>query len=813
MNLTIDFIKDSLVFNKDRECFAMYELESYNNSFLSEDKKLANFQNLQRLIAQTGSSLQILNLSIEESISAVQEGSKKLVKGDLKELAYEYLDRQTDYLTAVHESDNEYDRKTYLVFKLSNDNEEVTINNLVTDSKTFIKDLFNSTNKILFDDFTKIDSKILERFQSIENLLNSKITTRLKVRRVTINEIGYIVESINGMRGYAYNEYFFMPEVSQSDNEVKMNRHEITNLFDVGITEHQRFLKLEHETGTSYVAYLTLSRVTGELTFPDSQILFYQEEMFDYPNNTSLHIEPINNKKSLSTIRTKKIELKDLDDNALNAGNSTSNNFYDAMQDADELESYLESTRDSMYKLSYLVRVSADTEEKMLQRVAETKDFYESYNFRLQRPFGDQVGLHEEFLPCSSRCLNDYVQYVTSDFIASLGIGATHRLGDKLGFVIGYNLDTGKTVRLNPQAPAQNIEGSVTSALAKAILGSLGGGKSVLENLMLVYTILFGGRGLLVDPKSERGKWVDFLPELEPYINIINLTADEDYRGILDPFSVFKDIEEKKALAVDVITFLTGISIRDSDLFPIISGTVATIAETTGGMLQLIDSLKNSNSLDAQKIGKHLESFQDLSFAKLLFGDGTAKKHIDITNNLNIIQIQELTLPDSETDVSDYSTSEILSIGMMLVTNAIELNFIRSNDAIFKVVTSEEAWATLQFPQGRITNRKMVREGRAKNSALDLVTQNADDLLDEKIKNNIGLKFAFRSTDKVEIQKTLEFFNLEYNDYNADRLRNLESGECFYQDVYGNVGVLKVDVMFQELFDAFDTRPPIHEYE
>ena len=43
------------------------------------------------------------------------------------------------------------------------------------------------------------------------------------------------------------------------------------------------------------------------------------------------------------------------------------------------------------------------------------------------------------------------------------------------------------------------------------------------------------------------------------------------------------------------------------------------------------------------------------------------------------------------------------------------------------------------------------------NAGVYFVTQNADDLLDEKMKNNIGLKFAFRSTDLVEIKKTLEF--------------------------------------------------------
>ena len=47
---------------------------------------------------------------------------------------------------------------------------------------------------------------------------------------------------------------------------------------------------------------------------------------------------------------------------------------------------------------------------------------------------------------------------------------------------------------------------------------------------------------------------------------------------------------------------------------------------------------------------------------------------------------------------------------------------------------------------------KLVREGRAMNAGVYFVTQNANDLLDEKMKNNIGMKFAFRSTDINEIK-------------------------------------------------------------
>lgn len=63
----------------------------------------------------------------------------------------------------------------------------------------------------------------------------------------------------------------------------------------------------------------------------------------------------------------------------------------------------------------------------------------------------------------------------------------------------------------------------------------------------------------------------------------------------------------------------------------------------------------------------------------------------------------------------------------------------------------------LQVAQGKALSMRLVRAGRAMNAGVYFVTQNADDLLDEKMKNNIGLKFAFRSTDLVEIKKTLEF--------------------------------------------------------
>src|SRR5690625_7893547 len=100
--------------------------------------------------------------------------------------------------------------------------------------------------------------------------------------------------------------------------------------------------------------------------------------------------------------------------------------------------------------------------------------------------------------------MNEYIKYVTSDFVAVLGFGATQMLGETEGIYLGYNLDTARNVYLNPSLASQGVKGSVTNALASAFLGSLGGGKSFSNNLLVYYAVLYGGQALIVDPKAER---------------------------------------------------------------------------------------------------------------------------------------------------------------------------------------------------------------------------------------------------------------------------------------------------------------------
>ena len=153
---------------------------------------------------------------------------------------------------------------------------------------------------------------------------------------------------------------------------------------------------------------------------------------------------------------------------------------------------------------------------------------------------------------------------------------------------------------------------------------------------------------------------------------------------------------------------------------------------------------------------------------------------------------------------------ELLSVSMLIVISTFALDFIHTDRDVFKIVDLDEAWSFLNVAQGKTLANKLVRAGRAMNAAVYFVTQNAADLADESLKNNIVLKFAFRSTDIVEIQKTLTFFGLDPEDENNQkRLRGLENGQCLMQDLYGHVGVVQFHPVFADLFHGFDTRPPL----
>ncbi|HGS9881445.1 TPA: ATP-binding protein [Clostridioides difficile] len=811
----IKYIDNNLVWNKDNEVFAYYELIPYNYSFLSAEQKFIVHDSFRQLIAQSREGkIHALQIATESSIRSMQEQSKKLVTGKLKEVAYQKIDEQTEALVSMI-GDNQVDYRFFLGFKLMVTEEQLNLKNIKKSAWLTFTEFLHEVNHTLMNDFVSMPNDEINRYMKMEKLLENKISRRFKVRRLEINDFGYLMEHLYGRDGIAYEDYEYQLPKKKLNKETLIKYYDLIRPTRCVIEESQRYLRLEHEDKESYVSYFTVNAIVGELDFPSSEIFYFQQQQFTFPVDTSMNVEIVENRKALTTVRNKKKELKDLDNHAYQAGSETSSNVVDALDSVDELETDLDQSKESMYKLSYVIRVSAPDLDELKRRCDEVKDFYDDLNVKLVRPAGDMLGLHSEFLPASKRYINDYVQYVKSDFLAGLGFGATQQLGETTGIYMGYSVDTGRNVYLQPSLASQGIKGTVTNALASAFVGSLGGGKSFCNNLLVYYAVLFGGQALLLDPKSERGNWKETLPEIAHEINIVNLTSDKDNAGLLDPFVIMKNVKDAESLAIDILTFLTGISSRDGEKFPVLRKAVRSVTQSEKrGLLHVIEELRKEDTAISRNIADHIDSFTDYDFAHLLFSDGTVENAISLDNQLNIIQVADLVLPDKDTTFEEYTTIELLSVSMLIVISTFALDFVHSDRSIFKIVDLDEAWAFLNVAQGETLSNKLVRAGRAMQAGVYFVTQSAYDVSKESLKNNIGLKFAFRSTDINEIKQTLEFFGIDKDDENNQkRLRDLENGQCLLQDLYGRVGVVQIHPVFEELLHAFDTRPPVQRNE
>ena len=811
----IKYIDNNLVWNKDNEVFAYYELIPYNYSFLSAEQKFIVHDSFRQLIAQSREGkIHALQIATESSIRSMQEQSKKLVTGKLREVAVQKIDEQTEVLVSMI-GDNQVDYRFFLGFKLMVTEEQLNLKNIKKSVWLTFTEFLHEVNHTLMNDFVSMPNDEINRYMKMEKLLENKISRRFKVRRLEIHDFGYLMEHLYGRDGIAYEDYEYQLPKKKLRRETQIKYYDLIRPTRCVIEESQRYLRLEHEDKESYVSYFTVNAIVGELDFPSSEIFYFQQQQFTFPVDTSMNVEIVENRKALTTVRNKKKELKDLDNHAYQAGSETSSNVVDALDSVDELETDLDQSKESMYKLSYVIRVSAPDLDELKRRCDEVKDFYDDLNVKLVRPAGDMLGLHSEFLPASKRYINDYVQYVKSDFLAGLGFGATQQLGETTGIYMGYSVDTGRNVYLQPSLASQGVKGTVTNALASAFVGSLGGGKSFCNNLLVYYAVLFGGQALLLDPKSERGNWKETLPEIAHEINIVNLTSDKDNAGLLDPFVIMKNVKDAESLAIDILTFLTGISSRDGEKFPVLRKAVRSVTQSEKrGLLYVIEELRKEDTAISRNIADHIDSFADYDFAHLLFSDGTVENAISLDNQLNIIQVADLVLPDKDTTFEEYTTIELLSVSMLIVISTFALDFIHSDRSIFKIVDLDEAWAFLNVAQGETLSNKLVRAGRAMQAGVYFVTQSAYDVSKESLKNNIGLKFAFRSTDINEIKQTLEFFGIDKDDENNQkRLRDLENGQCLLQDLYGRVGVVQIHPVFEELLHAFDTRPPVKRNE
>ena len=154
----IKYIDNNLVWNKDNEVFAYYELIPYNYSFLSPEQKYLVHDSFRQLIAQSREGkIHALQIATESSIRSIQEQSKKLVTGKLREVAIQKIDDQTEALVSMI-GDNQVDYRFFLGFKLMVTEDEVNLKNIKKSVFLTFREFLNEVRHTLMNDFVSMSN-------------------------------------------------------------------------------------------------------------------------------------------------------------------------------------------------------------------------------------------------------------------------------------------------------------------------------------------------------------------------------------------------------------------------------------------------------------------------------------------------------------------------------------------------------------------------------------------------------------------------------------------------------------------------------
>ena len=339
----------------------------------------------------------------------------------LKEVAYQKIDEQTEALVSMI-GDNQVDYRFFLGFKLMVTEEQLNLKNIKKSAWLTFTEFLHEVNHTLMNDFVSMPNDEINRYMKMEKLLENKISRRFKVRRLEINDFGYLMEHLYGRDGIAYEDYEYQLPKKKLNKETLIKYYDLIRPTRCVIEESQRYLRLEHEDKESYVSYFTVNAIVGELDFPSSEIFYFQQQQFTFPVDTSMNVE------------------------------------------------------------------------------------------------------------------------------------------------------------------------------------------------------------------------------------------------------IVEDKEDGATLAKEILTFLTGISTRDGDKFPVLISAISNVSKSEHrGLLNVITELRKENTPIANHIANHIASFTNYDFAHLLFSDGTVKNTISLDNQLNIIQVADLVLPDKDTTFNEYTTIELLSVSMLIV--------------------------------------------------------------------------------------------------------------------------------------------------
>ncbi|OOC52526.1 MULTISPECIES: ATP-binding protein [Nocardiopsis] len=784
---------DDRVLLSDSEAWAYFRLPTVSYEFTTPEERQALATNITIALAAIRMNDAEVHLRVAHRTYPAADWATRLDgTSDSGPGWYDYLDEMYRHVWAK----DFWTKEVYLGVRLG---QRSAASGLGLFSQIF--GVYQRTEQVLGINDDAVDDKELARWtDQSERLGRALAASSLHARHATSDEIAWLIR--HAVSGTA-------EEIRPSAvGRRTWGRGEIEALVDGVVHNGRSTLRLEQPAGSTHVAFLSFARFPDLMPFPDGEPWMHHADALPFPVEMSLRMKLIPPAKASKDVGRKLAHARDMDAHIREAGVEAPIALAEQIDAARMLEHGITKERLPFVYGWHRLMVSAPTERLLSQQVEAVVEHYRDIGIDVINSTGDQFSLFNESLPGDRIRLNAYAQRQPLRTIAGGMPTATVDVGDRVdhtgggwvGPYIGETLGRARSiVHFDPMVAAAR-----NRPTAIAITGEPGGGKTTLALLLIYQLALRGVTVAAIDPKGDAESLVELLRRRGRKARIMSLGSAQP--GLLDPFAFGDDLPTKKTMATETLRLLLPRMSEERES-AMIQAVAAVANQPQPSLAKVVDHLVSSSGAASRNLGAVLQSMSEMRLASLCF-DPQGDAQIDTEGWTTVFTLGGLTLPDSGVGRDDYSYEQRLSVALLYLVSQFARRLMNGLDRhLPKAIFLDEAWAVTSTPEGAKLVPEVSRMGRSRNTALILVSQNAGDLLNEQVTNCLSSVFAFRSSERFEVESVMSLLGIEPNEDHFAVLRNLGNGECVFRDLDGRSGRIGVDLVSENLTRWLDTNP------
>lgn len=526
------YARRNLLIGPGGDAAALYRVETVSYPFLPAAEKWALLHRLERLLIVVGADLSIWRVTRAFRTESYAEEADRLA--DRRHLvepgwAY-YLDEQQERIAGL----DSHLPEVYLAVSLSAQRRGGALRSLDR-ARRRVEELAGVGGP------RPIAAAELRLLAEAEQRTFDRAASVLKVRRATTAELQWLLRraSCRGIAEPTLDPYW-EPDaliVGGAESEVAYEPlgSDLWSLANAPMSEDPSeppSLAVESEGGTSYQAFLCLGELAEEAEFPGSAELLFAPIEGAGPVDAVLHADLVGNREALGQVRRRVLDVEHAYREQLSGSLAGPGALAEEDRElAREYEALLSSTaRPPMLRAWISLAVGAADREELERKVGVLRERYG--DIALYRPRGLQHALFLDHLPrADGGATGDYRRQMTVEQAAASVPIASAEVGSPAGIYLGYETTSGRPFRYDPtEAPRESRPSAVLLA------GTLGSGKTVAAQSIAHASALRGSLVVDFDPKPDHR--LDAVEDLEADSEVIELSADPEHRGKLDPLRI-----------------------------------------------------------------------------------------------------------------------------------------------------------------------------------------------------------------------------------------------------------------------------------